>query len=90
MSIKANILPYFQYLTDGKSVVEVAGSTVAQCLDDLTNQFPGARTVLFDDNGALLTYVDVYVNGEGSYSEGLAKPVQEGDELHIVLLIDGG
>ena len=90
MSIKVNILPYFQYLTGGKTVVEVAGSTVAQCLDDLARQFPGVRTVLFDENGGLLTYVDVYVNGESGYHEGLAKPVREGDELHIILLIDGG
>jgi molybdopterin synthase sulfur carrier subunit len=90
MSVKINILPYLQYLTGGKTVVEVAGSTVAQCLEDLTRQFPGVRTVLFDENGALLTYVDIYVNGESSYYDGLTKPVRGGDELHIILLIDGG
>ncbi len=90
MSIKVNILPYLQYLTGGKAVVEVEGSTVAKCLDDLTRQFPGVRTVLFDDNGALLDYVDITVNGESSYHEGLTKPVREGDELLIILLIAGG
>ena len=90
MSIKVNILPYLQYLTDGKTVVEVEGSTVAQCLDDLTLQFLGLRTVLFDSNEKLLDYVDIYVNGESRYYEGLARPVQEGDELHIILIIAGG
>ena len=90
MSIKVNILPYFQYLTGGKSVVEVAGSTVAQCLDALCGQFPGVRTVLFDENGALMNYVDVCVNGESIDQEGLTKPVREGDELHIIMMIDGG
>ena len=90
MSIKVSILPYLQYLTDGKTVVEVEGSSVAQCLDDVTRQFPGLRTVLFDSNGKLLDYVDIYVNGESSYYEGLARPVREGDELHIILIISGG
>ncbi len=90
MSIKINILPYFQYLTGAKSVVEVAGSTVAQCLDALCGQFPGVRTVLFDEDGGLQNYLDVYVNGESSSQEGLAKPVREGDELQIILSIDGG
>jgi molybdopterin synthase sulfur carrier subunit len=90
MSVKVHILPYLQYLTGGKTEVEVAGGTVAECLDDLTRQFPGTRTVLLDDNGALLDYVNIYVNGKSSYHEGLTKQVREGDELLIVLLIEGG
>ncbi len=90
MSIKVHILPYFQSLTGARSVIEVAGTTVAQCLEALCAQFPGARRVLFDENGALQNYLDVYVNGESSSQEGLAKRVREGDELHIILAIDGG
>jgi molybdopterin converting factor small subunit len=90
MSVKIRILPYLLYLTGGKTVVEVEGGTVAQCLDALTRQFPGVKTVLFGSDGALLDYVDITVNGESSYPEGLTKPVHEGDELLIILLIDGG
>jgi molybdopterin converting factor small subunit len=90
MSIKINILPYLQYHTGGKTVVEVEGSTVAECLDDLIGNFAGLRTVLFDSNGKLLDYVDIYVNGESSYYEGLARSVQDGDELHVILIISGG
>jgi len=90
MSIKINILPYLQYLTDGRTVVKVEGRTVAQCLDDLTSQFPGLRTVLFDSHEKLLEYVDIYINGASSYYEGLARSVREGDELHIILIISGG
>jgi molybdopterin converting factor small subunit len=90
MSIKVNILPYLQYLTGGKTMVEVEGGTIAQCLDDMTRQFPGLRTVLFDNNGKLMSYVDIHVNGESRYYEGLGRPVREGDELHIILIIAGG
>ena len=90
MSIKIRILPYLQYLTGGKTVVEVEGSTVGQCLADMTRQFPGTTTVLFGSDGKLLEYVDIYVNEETCYHEGLTKAVHEGDELLITLLIDGG
>jgi molybdopterin converting factor small subunit len=45
--------------------------------------------MLFDKSGNLLNYVDIYVNGESSYPEELAKPVKDGDEIHITLIIAG-
>ena len=90
MGATVKILPYLQYQTGGKTAVEVEGATVAECLEDLVRQFPGLRTVLFNDSGGLLDYVDVYVNAESSYHEGLIKPVRDGDELLVVLLIAGG
>jgi sulfur-carrier protein len=90
MSITVHVLPYLLYHTGGKTAVTVEGGTVAQCLDDLTSQYPGLRTVLFANDGTLLDYVDIYVNGQSSYHEGLAKPVRDGDELTVILLIAGG
>jgi molybdopterin converting factor small subunit len=34
--------------------------------------------------------VEIYVNMESSYPEELAKPVKDGDELYIVIIISGG
>jgi len=90
MSVTANILPYLRHNTEGKSRIEVEGRTVAQCLNALIEHFPGLRTVLFDEGGNLLDYVDVYVNGESSYYKGQDMQVEDGDELHIILLIEGG
>ncbi len=90
MGATVKILPYLQYHTGGKTAVAVEGATVAECLADLVGQFPALRTVLFDGSGALLDYVDVYVNGQSSYHEGLSKAVREGDELLVILLIAGG
>ena len=38
----------------------------------------------------LLSYIDIYVNRESAYPEELNKPVKDGDELHIVIIIGGG
>ncbi len=90
MSVTINIDPILHPFTNGQAIAEVHGNTVGQCLDDLVRQFPGIETGLFDRNGKLLTYVDIYVNSASSYPDELVKPVKDGDELHIAFMIGGG
>lgn len=90
MSVKINISPTLHHFTNGLDVVQVNGKTVGQCLEELVAQFPGIKQGLFDKHGKLLGYVDVYVNGESAYPEELARPVAEGDEIHIVSMLGGG
>ena len=90
MSVRINIHPILHHFTNGQDVVQVNGSTVGQCLEQLVAQFPELKERLFDRDGKLLNHVDVYVNGESAYPEELAKPIKGGDELHIVLIITGG
>lgn len=90
MSVTINLGPGLHRLTDGQTTVNVEGATVGQCLDGLVKQFPGLKPRLFDKKGKLRNYIDIYVNQESAYPEELAKPVRDGDELHITLLIAGG
>ena len=83
MSIKIDISLLSNQYTKGQQIV-------GQCLDDLVKQFPGIKQGLFEDNGKLHSYIDVYLNGESAYPELLAKPVRAGDKLYIVFLIGGG
>ena len=90
MSVRVNLHPTLSPFTNNQTVVEVNGSTVGDCLNELVKQFPRIKPMLFDKQGRLLNYVDVYVNYESAYPEELAKPVKDGDELHITLIIAGG
>ncbi len=90
MSIKINIPPYLRSYTNNVEVVEVNGSTVGECLSHLFKQFPDIEKALFDKDGKLHSYIDVYINNESAYPEELAKPVQDGDELRILYIISGG
>ncbi len=90
MGIKVNIHQNLRHLTNDLDRLEANGSTIGECLNDLVRQFPGLKRYVFDKNNRLLNYVDVYVNLESSYPEELAKPVQDGDELDITLIIAGG
>lgn len=91
MSVKVKIFyPHLQQYTDNQEVVEVNGSTVGECLGDLVKQFPGIEKGIFDEHGQLINYVYFFINGKGTYPTDLAKPVRDGDELTIALLLAGG
>ena len=90
MSIKINIPSYMKSFTNNIRVVEVNGSTVGECLNHLVKQFPGIKKRLFSRKGNLFENITVSVNGESAYPEQLAKPVKDGDELNILLIIGGG
>ncbi len=90
MNIRINVSSILLQHTNGQQVIEVNGSTVGQCLEHLVEQFPGIEQGLFDKNGKLHHFINIYVNEESAYPEELAKLVKEGDELHIVFLLGGG
>jgi len=88
VSIKANIPPIFHSSTNGVKTAEVNGSTVDECLKYLMELFP--KLELFDKDGELASYLGIHVNGVNAYPEELKKPVKDGDELSIILMISGG
>ena len=90
MSIRINLHPSLYSFANNQAVVEANGRTVGECLDELVKQFPQTKPLLFDKKGKLFNYVEIYVNQESSYPEELAKPVRDGDELHITLMLAGG
>ena len=90
MSVEINIPQFLQHLAHDVKVTEAHGRTIGECLDNLVKQFPKLKSPLFGKNGKLHKYLDVYINGESAYPEELAKPVNDGDKLHIVNIILGG
>jgi MoaD family protein len=90
LNVKINIHRSFSRFTNGQTIVEVNGNTVGQCLNELVKRFPQLKRKLFEKDGTLSRIVDIYVNGESAYPEGLEAPVKDGDELHIVVIISGG
>ena len=89
-SIKINIPSYMRSFTNNMEVVEVNGSTVGKCLSYLVKQFPGMKKQLFSKNGDLFENIIISINGASAYPEQMAKPVKEGDELNILVIIGGG
>ena len=78
-------------LTEGKSEVEVEGATVSQALADLEQRFPGFSERLYDGNGQLRQFINIYLNdADIRFGQGLETPVRDNDDLSIVPAVAGG
>jgi len=71
-------------------IAEVDGDTVGECFDHLVKQFPGIEQDVFGEDGKLLSYISIFVNGESTYPGDLTKPVKDGDDIYVVPMIAGG
>ena len=73
--------PLRQYAGKQDSV-ELTGSTVGEVLTALTTRYPDLRRQLFNDEGKLRSFVNVYLNDEDiRYLEKNATPVKDGDTV---------
>ena len=82
--------PLRQYAGKQDSV-ELAGSTVGEVLGALTTAHPDLRRQLYNDEGKLRSFVNVYLNDEDiRYLQKDATPVKEADTVSIVPSIAGG
>jgi adenylyltransferase/sulfurtransferase len=82
--------PLRQY-ADKKDSVEFQGSTVGEVLTALTSQYGDLRKQLYNDEGKLRSFVNVYLNDEDiRYLSKDKTPVRDSDTLSIVPSIAGG
>jgi molybdopterin converting factor small subunit len=90
MSIKVHLHKTLQCLTNNLEIIETEGKTVGECFDHLISRFPDLREKLFDKKGKLLNHVEIYLNLETAYPDELAKPVKDGDDIHVIMMLSGG
>src|SRR5437660_10578511 len=77
--------------TDKQDAVDASGATVGELLADLTRKHSGLKAHLFNDQGKLRSFVNVYVNDEDiRYLQKDATPLKNGDTVSIVPSIAGG
>ena len=71
--------------------VDLPGATVGEVLAALTTRFPDMKKNLFNEEGKLRSFVNVYLNDEDiRYMSKDATPVADADILSIVPSIAGG
>src|SRR5256886_16381937 len=82
--------PLRQY-TGKQDSVQVKGGTVGEALTALTTQHQDLRRNIYNDEGKLRSFVNVYLNDEDiRYLSKEATPVKESDTISIVPSIAGG
>ncbi len=82
--------PLRQY-AGGQRSVSVEGATVGEALHALTTQYPDLGKQLFESEGKLRSFVNIYRNDDDvRYLEGLNTSVSDRDEVSIIPAIAGG
>jgi molybdopterin/thiamine biosynthesis adenylyltransferase/rhodanese-related sulfurtransferase/molybdopterin converting factor small subunit len=77
--------------TGKQDSVNATGATVGQVLDALATQFPDLRKQIFNDEGKLRSFINVYLNDEDiRYLSKTNTQAKDGDTVSLVPSIAGG
>ncbi len=91
MAIIIRIPTPLRKLTAGQEEVHGRGETVAEVLQNLEEDFPGFHERLFDGQGSLRKFINVYLNDQDiRFLNNLETQVPEGSTISIIPAIAGG
>jgi sulfur-carrier protein adenylyltransferase/sulfurtransferase len=91
MATKILIPTPLRPFTDRKDAVEAEGKTVGELLTDLTTRHAGLKAHLYNAEGKLRSFVNVYVNDEDiRYLQKEQTPINAGDTVSIIPSVAGG
>ncbi|MBQ8296955.1 MAG: molybdopterin-synthase adenylyltransferase MoeB [Ruminococcus sp.] len=91
MAVTVFIPTTLRIFTNHRSEVELEGDTVGQILESLSDEYPETKKALFDENGKLRSFINVFVNSDNIRNlQGYDSPVKDGDEIMLIPAIAGG
>src|SRR3954468_6161832 len=77
--------------TDKQDAVQADGATVGELLADLTRRHSGLKAHLFNEQGKLRSFVNIYVNDDDiRYLQKEQTPVSAADTVSIIPSVAGG
>lgn len=77
--------------TDGLDHIEINGATVNEILNKLTESYPSLKDRIYDENGKLRRYVNIYLGDEDiRFLDNLETKIESNSELSLVPAIAGG
>src|SRR3954452_17080811 len=77
--------------TDKQDAVDAAGATVGELLSDLTKKHAGLKAHLYNEQGKLRSFVNIYVNDEDiRYLQKEETSVKADDTISIIPSVAGG
>jgi molybdopterin converting factor small subunit len=91
MAVTVRVPTQLRTLSGGASEIPVEGATVGEVLAALDAAHPGFRGRLFDDDGQLRRFVNVFVADEDvRFMKGLETEVGDGTTVSIIPAVAGG
>ena len=77
--------------TDKQEAVQASGATIGELLVDLTTKYAGLKAHLYNEQGKLRSFVNIYLNDEDiRYLQKEQTPVAAGDTISIIPSVAGG
>lgn len=75
----------------GRDSIDAQGSTVAEVLQSVTEQFPDLKDRVYEADGEVRRFLNLYVNEEDvRFLDELATKVEPGDVVDIIANVAGG
>jgi adenylyltransferase/sulfurtransferase len=75
----------------GRSEIALTSATVSGALQELTDQHPDLKKHLFNEQGELRPFVNLFLNDEDvRHLQGMQTPLKDSDRLVIIPSIAGG
>jgi molybdopterin converting factor small subunit len=91
VAVTVRIPTQLRQLSGGASEVSVEAATVSEALKSLDAAHPGFNERLFDENGGLRRFVNVFVAEEDiRFLDGVDTALTDGQTLSIVPAVAGG
>ncbi|RLT24081.1 MAG: molybdopterin synthase sulfur carrier subunit [Chloroflexi bacterium] len=91
MSVSVRIPPVLRAHVGGVKVVQMSGATLGEVLSALVVAHADLREQIFESDGALRRWVNVYVDGaDARHLAGLETPTPAGIEVVILPAMAGG
>jgi molybdopterin converting factor small subunit len=91
MPVKVVIPTPLRQYTEKRDSVEVQAATVGEALAGLTTHYGDLRKHLYNDEGKLRSFVNIYLNDEDiRYLQKNETPLKDNDIISIVPSIAGG
>lgn len=91
MAVTVSIPTALRQYAGGNATVSLESGPVAQILANLVEQHPQLGKQIYNEEGKLRSFVNVYVGDEDiRYLQGLDTPVPDGETISIIPAIAGG
>jgi len=91
MSIKILIPTALRQYAQNRDSVELSGKNAGELLENLTREFPDLKKHLYDEDGKVRNFVNIYVNDDDiRYLQSYETEVNDGDIISIIPSVAGG
>ncbi|MGC8976018.1 MAG: MoaD/ThiS family protein [Candidatus Ratteibacteria bacterium] len=89
--VKVRIPEPLQKFVDNQKEILVDGDNIEELLKNIIKKYPQVKERIYDENGNLRRFINIYVNDEDiRFLEGEKTKLKDGDIISIIPAIAGG